>query len=271
MIEKFISPQLLKNAEELGRLYAVAEPFPHIVLDNFFVPEYASYLTENFPTMEQMPNVFREPMSYKGQLSDINGKWPKFREIFENLQSEDFRNWVSNVTGIPDLQDDKILAGGGLHQSPSSGFLDIHVDSNFHPIDKNLHRRVNIIIYVNENWQEEWGGKLQLWTDVGKKPGQVVADVVPIFNRAVIFSTTRTSWHGVSPIICPPGFSRKSLALYYYTKDRPSAELYEDSSVIWMNKDSKVKRLLYPALNFGIKIMKPYAKYIRRNVFDAKK
>jgi len=244
-------------------------PFSHIYFDDFFCSDVACYLYEKFPKMEEMPVIFNEPMSYKGQLSDIDGKWPQFSAVFSYLQSSRFLELLTRLTGIPDLIADPILAGGGLHQSPRSGFLDIHVDANFHPIDKSLHRRINIIIYLNKDWDCAWGGDLQFWSDEGNRPGEVKSTISPLFNRAAIFNTTRTSWHGVSPVVCPPDQSRKSLALYYYTKSRPSEEVYADSSVIWMNKDNFLKRVTYPVLNFLIRLAKPYARFFRRSVFDA--
>jgi len=260
---------LVKLNSEID-VYTNNRPFSHAVIDDFFTKDVASYLFDNFPLMEEMPNIFNEPMSFKGQLSDIDGKWPKFSKIFEILQSEDFRIKISKLTGIPDLLPDPYLAGGGLHQSPKSGFLDIHVDANFHPFNKTLHRRVNIIIYVNRNWESSWGGALELWSDKNNRPHLLEGSIFPQFNRAVIFSTTRNSWHGVAPVNCPENESRKSLALYYYTVSRPFSEQYSDSSVIWMSKSSKIKQLLYPFLNFLIRILKPYSKFIRRkNIFDS--
>jgi hypothetical protein len=270
-IADLINSTTLESIDSLSKSYAISKPFPHVVIDNFLNPDIAEYLSINFPKMEDMPNIFREPMSFKGQLSDINGKWPNFSPIFGCLQSDNFRVLVSKITNIPDLIEDPILAGGGLHQSPNSGFLDIHVDANFHPIDKSMHRRVNLILYVSRNWDSSWGGNLEIWSDSNFKPDELTESIEPKFNRAVIFSTSQVSWHGVTPILCPPGESRKSLALYYYTSSRPDSELYEDSSVIWMSKTNIFKKIFYPTLNLAIKKLKPYAKYIRRNVFDAKK
>lgn len=266
-----ISPHVLNNIDILSKNYATAKPFNHIVIDDFLNHDVAQYLSINFPDMQDMPVIFREPMSFKGQLSNIDERWPNFSPIFEGLQSNDFRALLSQITNIPLLIEDPILAGGGLHQSPNSGFLDIHVDANFHPIDKSMHRRVNLIIYVNNNWKSSWGGNLEIWSDINLKPNNLIHSIEPKFNRAVIFSTSQISWHGVTPICCPVGESRKSLALYYYTTTRPDSELYEDSSVIWMSKSSVFKKLSYPLLNYMIKKLKPYAKYIRRNVFDFKK
>ncbi len=266
---EIISNQALDRLVFFRETYLNNKNFPHIVIDDFFTVNVANYIADNFPSMDQMPNIFKEPMSFKGQLSDIDGKWPQFSPIFSTLQSKKFTDFLSELSGIGNLLPDPILAGGGLHQSPKSGFLDIHVDANYHPLHKDLHRRLNIIIYVNREWNSDWGGNLELWSDKENKPCDILRMVEPKFNRAVIFNTTRNSWHGVQSVNCPEGQTRKSLALYYYTKNRPNAELYEDSSVIWMSKTNPFKQFLYPLLNFAIKLLKPYAKYIRRNVFDA--
>lgn len=268
-LTEVINGKWLDTADALRDRYATAAPYPHIVLDNFLTEEVANFLREGFPAMEEMPTIFREPMSYKGQLSNIWERKPDFGPIFEVLQSEPFRAFLSTVTGIDQLIEDPLLAGGGLHQSPKSGFLDIHVDANFHPFEKNLHRRLNLLVYLNRDWNPAWGGQFELWSDKNRAPGTQVNAIEPLFNRAVIFSTTRTSWHGVCKIDCPPGESRKSLATWYYTMDRPEEECYRDSSVIWHQPRSTLKRLFYPLLNFGIAIAKPYARYFRRHVFDA--
>lgn len=270
----FISDEVLAHADELGRQYRSNSPYPHIVIDNFLQPAVMQQIIGNFPTMDQMPMIFKEPMSYKGQLSDVDGKWPAFSSLFDALQSKPFRDLLTEISGIDNLIDDPLLAGGGLHQSPASGFLDIHVDANFHPENKGLHRRLNLLIYANPEWDEQWGGQLQIWENKNNKPSTLRSTIEPIANRAVIFSTTRTSWHGVAPVCCPPDFSRRSLALYYYTSTRPDEELYRDSSVIWMNRSISWKRAVYPVMNFGIAMLKPYAKSVRRllkrdKIFDA--
>jgi len=258
------------NIQKLGSLFNSNKDFSYVVINDFFESDVANYLSDHFPRMNEMPTLFKEPMSYKGQLSDIKKYWPKFNKHFNYLQSQKFRSLISKITGIPDLIQDDLLAGAGLHQSPKSGFLDIHVDANKHPFDKSLHRRINIIIYLNKNWKNKYGGAIELWKDKNLKPGQLIEKISPTFNRAVIFATTRKSWHGVEKINCPNSISRKSIALYYYTKDRPIDELYDDSSVIWHGK-SLIKKILYPLLNFIIKILKPYARKFKRNVFDAAK
>jgi Rps23 Pro-64 3,4-dihydroxylase Tpa1-like proline 4-hydroxylase len=258
------------NVNKLHDLFKSNKPFKHVVIDNFFTSDVAEFLEKNFPKMNEMPTIFKEPMSYKGQLSDIKRYLPKFKKHFDFLQSKNFRTLIGDISEIPNLLKDDMLAGGGLHQSPRSGFLDIHVDANKHPFDKKLHRRLNLIVYLNKDWKEDYGGAIELWSNNNLKPDKIIKKVIPKFNRAVIFATTRTSWHGVEEIKCPEGVTRKSIALYYYTKGRPQKELYEDSSVIWFGK-SRLKKIIYPLLNFTIRKLKRYAKYFRRNVFDSEK
>lgn len=273
-VDDLISADARARLEACQNAYRAAEPFPHIVIDNFFKTEIAEAVAAAFPEREEMPMQFREAMSLKAQLSAIDEKWPRLSPLFRGLQSADFRRLMSRTTGIPDLLNDPILAGGGLHLSPNKGFVDLHVDANFHPRDKTLHRRVNIIIYMSKDWKPEWGGALELWSDHDRKPGELVTSVLPVFNRAVIFDTTGRSWHAVAPIHCPDGYARRSIALYYYTHTRPKEEIDPDRSVIWMNKNVWWKKALYPALNMSVSMLRPYAGVLRRmfgrsNTFDA--
>jgi Rps23 Pro-64 3,4-dihydroxylase Tpa1-like proline 4-hydroxylase len=261
---------LTNRIEAYSAGYDSAIPTPHTVIDGFFRSDFIDPLASQFPPLEQMAKIFREPMSYKGQTSDIANKAPAFASVFETLQSAEFIAQLEVVTGIKSLLPDPVLAGGGLHQSPSSGFLDLHVDANFHPIDKTLHRRLNLIVYVSPGWDDAWGGHFELWSARGKKPDRRIHSIPPRYNRAVIFNTTRTSWHGVAPVRSPAGQSRKSLALFYYTKERPAEETYVDSSSIWANRSVAWKRAIYPVMNCSIAALKPYAKHLRRkNKFDA--
>lgn len=93
----------------------------------------------------------------------------------------------------------------------------MHTDFNNYNDDKNgsLDRRVNILIYLNPNWKEEYGGELYL----ANKEKEITHKILPIGNRCVIFSTTNKSLHGHPvPLQCNVD-TRDSLALYYYTKN----------------------------------------------------
>jgi len=122
---------------------------------------------------------------------------------------------MSRLTGIPDLLADPSLEGGGMHQTESGGFLNVHADFTMHHHQKQWHRRVNLILYLNPGWQKEWGGELEFWDRDMKR---CVTKVAPNFNHAGIFNTDETSYHGYpEPIKFPEGTTRRSLALYFYT------------------------------------------------------
>ncbi len=130
--------------------------------------------------------------------------------------------FLEQLTAIDGLIPDPYLGGAGPHQILSGGFLKVHVDFNVHPKLK-LDRRLNMLIYLNQDWQEDWGGHLELWD---REVQRCHRKILPIFNRTVVFSTTETSYHGhPNPLRCPEERTRKSLSFYYYTNGRPEAEL----------------------------------------------
>ena len=139
---------------------------------------------------------------------------PNTKLFCQELNSKEFLNFLETLTGISSLIADPYLEGGGPHEIMTGGHLKMHVDFNVHPVTK-LDRRINVLIYLNEDWRDEYGGHLDLWsTDMGclKK------SILPTFNRTVIFNTTEESWHGhPDPLSCPQNITRKSIAMYYYT------------------------------------------------------
>src|SRR5262249_2432551 len=128
--------------------------------------------------------------------------------------------WLSKLTGIPQLHPDPSLEGGGLHQSERGGFLNVHTDFSMHHYHKHWRRRVNVIVYLNPGWKEEWGGSIEFWEKNSKGVTRCGAKSPPLLNHAVIFTTDERSLHGFpDALCCPEGEARKSLAFYYYTID----------------------------------------------------
>lgn len=145
-------------------------------------------------------------------------------------ESDEFKNLISSICNIPQLISDPELVGGGLHQIMNGGYLDVHVDYNFHPQTK-LHRRLNLLLYLNKDWKQEYEGYLELWDMDAKKQLDAIA---PIFNRAVIFETNEISYHGhPRPLNMPPDVMRKSLAVYYYSKEREESEVAIEHNTIY--------------------------------------
>lgn len=193
-----------------------AAPFPFVVIDDFLPTADIEALLEAFPDPKKTGWDDKAYLHQQNKLTRTKDFPEPIDEFFALTASEPFRDFLSDVTGIPKLLDDPDLVGGGCHQILRNGFLDVHVDFNFHPTKK-IHRRLNLLLYLNKGWQEEWGGCLELWDMAGK---QKVHEVYPLFNRAMLFETSEVSYHGhPTPLNCPPDVARKSLAVYYYTEE----------------------------------------------------
>lgn len=180
------------------------DPFPHAVIDGYLSPEVVRQINAEWPS-----DWHRE----KGRN---NYKWSRERltATAAEVASKVDVGMLEEVTGISGLFADPETFGAGLHCIPSGGFLKMHVDFNQHP--KGWHRRVNVLIYLNEVWRDEWNGHLQLGL------GEEAKLISPLGGRCVVFETNDTSWHGhPEPLACPADVQRRSMALYYYTAESP--------------------------------------------------
>ena len=202
--------------------YFNAIPFPSISFDDFFNPDILEKVLSEFPDMSKRKDVVKfnmpaEQLKFAGKGENTFGEETK--KFMHYLNSEPFLNFIAKLSGIKEtLLGDPYYAGGGHHEIKKSGYLKIHSDFNFHPSTK-LDRRLNVLIFLNKNWKEEYGGHFELWD---LKMEKCEKKVLPKFNTMAMFTTTDTSWHGhPDPLNCPEGMSRKSLALYYYSNGRP--------------------------------------------------
>jgi Rps23 Pro-64 3,4-dihydroxylase Tpa1-like proline 4-hydroxylase len=232
-------PQL-KLAMDAAR-YQHAEPFPHIVIEDFLRAEYVQALLPHFPVPKvRSGQEDRSADMADGKPAQFRKRWISrehavdvaIRRLYWELNASPFVRLLESMTGIDGLLPDPYLLGGGIHQTEAGGFLRVHADFNRHP-KLNLDRRLNLLIYFNEDWPEEYEGNLELWSP---DLNQCVQSIAPLAGRCVIFSTTSTSWHGhPTPLACPPERTRKSLALYYYTNGRPEHENAEGHDTLWQN------------------------------------
>jgi hypothetical protein len=167
---------------------------------------------------------------------------PTLGAVTDELNSAEFVAWLSELTGIPNLIADPMLEGGGLHQSGRGGYLNVHTDFSMHHFHTNWHRRVNLILYLNPGWLEQWGGSLELWEPRMACCG---AKYPPLLNHALIFTTDQSSLHGFpDPQKCPQGVSRKSLALYYYTVEQDKKFAVHSTDYFARPQDGMGKALL---------------------------
>lgn len=195
--------------------FAGAHPYPHIVLDNFLQEDFAEELYNQFPTQEHFSIHWKGLNENKSEGSEWD-KFPAiFRELNETVTSQEFCDWCARVTGIPGvfITDDNM--GSGLHQGTDGSFLDIHVDFNMNT-KKGVYRRLNMLIYLNKDWQNDWGGHFELWDPEMKNCEKKIA---PRLNRCVIFETSDISYHGYGKIHVPEGITRNSFYAYFYTQE----------------------------------------------------
>lgn len=204
-----------------------ATPFRHVVIDDFLRPEIAEAMLRAFPGFDaRFARDEHGRIGGKAVREHVRDLPPPYPQLDAWLQTPDFLDAVSAITGIPALRYDPDYVGGGTHENIDGQSLDAHVDFNYHP-GTGRHRRLNLIVYLNPEWEPSWGGVLELAEDPWDPANTRRERVLPLFNRAVIFETTERSWHGFPRITLPPerrGTSRRSFAIYLYTDERPAEE-----------------------------------------------
>ena len=202
--------------------YVAAAPFPHAVLDGLFADDVLDAVLADFPRPQAIDWVrFDNPTEKKLGYSYKQPLGETLRSFLFEMSSAPVLEFLQQLTGIEGLIPDPYFGGAGPHQIARGGFLKIHADFNWHPLLK-LDRRLNLIVYLNKDWQPGYGGHLELWNRDMTHCGQ---RVLPLFNRTVVFNTTDTSYHGhPSPLACPDTMTRKSVSFYYYSNGRPDDE-----------------------------------------------
>jgi len=232
----------LRLSKQLSAQYRLAKPFPYIVIDDFLPEMVLNNVVDEFNKNEKwryeqakwikeyQVNKFYWPHDIES-TNNMPNDLPVINKLINYLQSPMILKYLEELTGIKNLIPDELLMGGGLHKITMGGKLAIHADYKVHPVKK-LYRRVNLLIYLNKDWKQEWGGNLELWD---KEYYKLDVSVEPLFNRAVIFTITSESLHGHPvPLNTPENVSRNSIALYYFTEvnpykddDEPLVEFYD--------------------------------------------
>jgi len=228
----------------LSDRYSSASPFPHIVLENFLPEDLVTGLVEHFPKERLKSDVHFE-VGYAGhhkrQILPLDCD-EYCRRAFDFFNAQPFLEFLEGLSGIEGLVPDPYFVGGGFHEIGRGGKLGIHADFR---INNKLHlrRRMNVIIYLNRDWKEDYNGTLELWSRDMKHAVQRIA---PVWNRCVIFNTDADSWHGhPDPLTTPDGVLRRSLALYYYTASKAIYEEVPNRSTMYVARpddDSATQR-----------------------------
>lgn len=206
-----------KNIDELKDNFKNAKPFEHVIIPNFLSEEYANNLYKLFPTDVKDGNWHKywNPIEVKYAKDEINELPTELKNIFYLLSTDIMTKIISKISDIPDLQYDPYLHGAGLHAHPVGGRLHMHLDYEKHPYT-GKQRRLNVILYMSKDWNDEWNGQSELWNE---SMTECVVKSPVVFNTALIFKTNEISWHGVpEPLTCPEGEYRKTIAYYYVSE-----------------------------------------------------
>lgn len=212
-----VSARVCADSRSLARSFAAAAPFRHVVIDGFLEDAFARRLLEQFPGFEQGDFLGEDGRpGGKSTCERIRALGDGYAALDDMVRSPEFLRLLGEITGIDGLLYDPSYLGGGTHDNRHDAVLQAHVDFNFHPL-RRWRRRLNLIVYLNQDWQDDWGGALELFRDPARAPEHAIA---PAFNRCVIFETHDHSWHGFSRIALPEDRrdrERRSVALYFYT------------------------------------------------------
>jgi hypothetical protein len=225
---------LLRLADSRRADYTGNDPFPHIVIDDLLPPAVLDDVLAEFPGPDAIDwKRFKDGTGRKLATRDEAQMGPHTLALLHQFNSSRFIRFLERLTGIEGLVPDPHFEGGGLHQIERGGYLKIHADFNRHE-KLGLDRRLNLLIYLNKDWKDDYGGHLELWTP---EMDRCAKKVLPIFNRCVVFSTTDFSYHGhPEPLTCPDTRSRKSIALYYYSSGRPAEETSRAHSTLYQRR-----------------------------------
>ncbi|MBC8084820.1 MAG: 2OG-Fe(II) oxygenase [Hymenobacter sp.] len=211
-------------------------PFRYLTYDGFFRAELAERILAAYPpvTRGQWDGTTYINQLNKFALTQFGPEQQLLQQVFAELNGPRFLSQLEQLTSITGLVGDEELFGGGLHQSVAGAFLDVHVDFNYHRTTK-YHRRLNVIVYMNHDWQPDYNGYLELWDMTAKEQLEAIA---PTFNRCVIFETNEVSFHGhPKRLATPEGVTRKSLATYYYSATRPATEITGARNTLYVNTE----------------------------------
>ena len=210
-----ITPQEAKDVGAgVATEYQSKSPYHHICIDDFLPAEIIERVrAEALEMGEKAPE--NSSANERLKTSFNPDRMPTYtKAVFHALNSRPFIQFLENMSGIKGLIPDPYFRGGGIHRTETTGFLGIHADFNHHSI-MNLERRINLLIYLNPGWKEEYGGSFEVWTD---DMSEKVASFAPVMNRMCCFSTGDNTMHGnPEPVNHPDGDPRLSIALYYYT------------------------------------------------------
>lgn len=209
--------RLAKQADQYREQYRQADPYPHVVIDDFINEDIAEGVRSEFSSVEEHWKFYRHYNEAKLAITDLDDMPTNTCALMQEFNSPEFVDFIESLTGNDDLIPDPALEGAGMHMIRRDGFLNVHADFQTHTKNRTWSRQVNLLLYLNRDWEEEWRGHLEIWNP---DMTALKVKVLPVFNRCVIFNTLADAFHGhPDPLMCPEDEARKSVAVYYYREE----------------------------------------------------
>jgi Rps23 Pro-64 3,4-dihydroxylase Tpa1-like proline 4-hydroxylase len=225
---------LSEYVKEIKEEFDNNTPFAHISIKGLFQENILRAAREEISQTRGVKGRYSDHNQIKQLIEGnalVTSSPPNIRKVFTALNSPEFVKFLQELSSIENLYADDTFRGGGIHHIPPGGKLGIHLDFSRPEWNRDTFRRCNVLLYINDDWKDEWGGHLELWDDSVRNGGKCINKISPEFNTLAIFGTKKTSWHGHPyPLACPPNRARQSFAAYYYS-DTPSDDLDIHSTI----------------------------------------
>ncbi|GBO53804.1 hypothetical protein APA_1752 [Pseudanabaena sp. lw0831] len=240
---KVINEEVCKDPKSLNNQFLNAIPFAHIVIENFLHEDLANTLVSQFPALSLMHSSHHYLFSQKYELSFWSQVSDLFSQLHQDLLSDEFSEFISQVAGKKVFMDADYC--GELHQARDGGFLDMHVDFNLHPKNETWIHELTLLIYLNRDWQDDYGGELLMHHHDNPK----VYEVSPVFNRCTIIKSDETTFHGYRRLNLPEDITRKSILVNFY-REVELSQVPPRRPTVWATKEvSPLKALLAKLYN----------------------
>lgn len=207
---------------------------PSFVADGLLPAVIAQEIYNAFPRTEELVlrNTIRERKYVTSEMNKYN---PVLKEIVFAFHDPRFVRLIGEITGLRDLEADSLLYAAGISVMSKGCFLNPHLD-NSHDYEKKRYRVLNLLYYVTPGWERECGGHLELWDQGVKKAGRTIESR---FNRLVVMSTFRRSWHSVSPVLAEG--TRCCVSNYYFSPHSAERKNYYHVTSFRGRPEEKVK------------------------------
>ena len=263
ILKIFDNEDYAKLAFDNSELYSSNDPFSHIVLDNFLPNNIAEILSNEYPKVSEQRKEYKfhgHQNASRHFLEDSRSFSTNLKLFSSAISSRSFLLFLETLTGIKSLIPDPYFMGGGAMMTGKGGFLNVHVDFNWHQ-KLQAWRRCNMLLYLTKDWQKSYEGNLELWSTDGKSK---VKEIEPIFNRAVIFSTTSESYHGQpSTINTPDGIYRNVFSAFYYATTKDEKIDSSPHYTKYSTEDSRDNEAYFEDSPYAAEITKDYLKNIK--------